>query len=699
MKKRWFLLILLLFIIGCSTQQSLLEGIVLFQETLPEPVSVSFTNDAGETATTTAYPGFINLYAKINTDEKIVQSAVTAAQGTIVSAIPKVGIYMIKVEPGKESAFITAMRQPSWVMEIYPLVQLTAYNVHMFDYFSASGFNPASSCIRDHSHGQLVSIVADRNSPDQTVYEMDSYPASTDYIAKIMQVMETPDTKDTPKVFSFSFGSAAEDSVTDEEIRIGCRTINCQTARDAEKNFLRSFYHLMEAEIEFNPAAADKAMFVFAMGNRGLDVDIEIKELQAAYPRAANRIKLVGSSTPDGEITHHRNFASDPNNNKVVYAQGEEKHITIPGEGEIICTGTSFSTPEISGILDYIWSQNPKLTSEQVMKAFDQALAEYKTRVVPHDRNGKTDQSFIDRVIEIATGKGKETKEPSEKEKGAVTEMGKNPPRIDMPSKLPDAPIFKEYNVPLVISGGEPPYLYGYRWNGKQAQTIEVGEGGLIRGRPREEEMGDYSLNVCVYGNNQAYSCSDLSVSVVKEEETWTGTFHTSRTACYDFDSDTSQGRFEGTFTATITIPARLADLISNPSDFSTESIFSYDKKYYQFIWSGSESVADQCRDVTKYDNYHYQAIGKSVSYNEARISIWYGEPNGMIGLSSDWKFPLLPGVYDRYRRDISESTPSGSIDSIILIPTSINDAEIKGIIKYSPDSVEIGTFTLTKVV
>ena len=695
MKKSWFLALLFLFVIGCSTQQSLLEGVVLFQEMLPEPGNVSFTNEAGETTATLAYPGFVNIYAMLNTDEKVVQNAVAAAQGAIVSAIPKAGIYMVKVEVGQESAFIIAMRQQKWVVGVYPLVQLTPYEVHIFDYFSR--FNPDSDCTREHSHGNVVLAVAEKNSEAQTAYEMDGLPTSTDYLARIMQEMERP-VRDTPKVFSFSFGSAAENGVTDEEIRIGCHTINCQTARDAEKNFLRSFYHLMEAETEFNPAAADKAMFVFAMGNRGLDVDIEIKELQAAYPRAAKRIKLVGSSTPDGQITHTRNYAKDDNNN-VVYAQGERKHVSMPDNRELICTGTSFSTPEVAGVLDYVWSYNPDLSSEQVMRAFDEALLEYKTRVVPHDSNGKTDESFIDRVIEIATGKGKETKEPSEKGKGAVTEMGKNPPRIDMPSKLPDAPIFKEYNVPLVISGGEPPYLYGYQWNGKQAQTIEVGEGGLIRGRPREEEMGDYSLNVCVYGSNQAYSCSDLSVSVVKEEETWTGTFHTSRTACYDFDSDTSQGRFEGTFTATMTIPARLADLISNPSDFSTESIFSYDKKYYQFIWSWSESVADQCRDVTKYDTYHYQAIGKSVSHNEARISIWYGKPNGMIGLSSDWKFPLLPGVYDQYRRDISESTPSGSIDSILLIPASINDAEIKGIIKYSPDSVEIGTFTLTKVV
>src|SRR3989344_3220581 len=99
MKKSWFLALLFLFLIGCSNQQSLLEGIVLFQETLPEPGSVSFTDEAGATTTTSAYPGFINLYAKINTDEKIVQSAVAAAQGTIVSAIPKVGLYIIKVEP------------------------------------------------------------------------------------------------------------------------------------------------------------------------------------------------------------------------------------------------------------------------------------------------------------------------------------------------------------------------------------------------------------------------------------------------------------------------------------------------------------------------------------------------------------------------------------------------------------------------
>src|SRR3989344_5472567 len=213
MKKSWFLALLFLFAIGCSTQQSLLEGIVLFEETLPEPGSVSFIDEAGATATTSAYPGFIYLYARINTDKKSVESAVTTAQGTIVSAIPKAGIYMVKVESGQESAFINAMRQQSWVMESYPAFITSTATVHLFDFFSM--MRPPDDCFEDH--GELTQTIANSYSPGSLGYEMNLMPTSTDYLAKMLRLMEEPGRENEPKIFSLSIGSSAEDNVTDEE--------------------------------------------------------------------------------------------------------------------------------------------------------------------------------------------------------------------------------------------------------------------------------------------------------------------------------------------------------------------------------------------------------------------------------------------------------------------------------------------------
>jgi len=56
-------------------------------------------------------------------------------------------------------------------------------------------------------------------------------------------------------------------------------------------------------------------------------------------------------------------------------------------------------------VLDYIWSKNTNLTSEQVINAFDQALEEMGTdNIIPQDENGKTTQAFLDHAVALTTG-------------------------------------------------------------------------------------------------------------------------------------------------------------------------------------------------------------------------------------------------------------------------------------------------------
>lgn len=694
MKKLLFLLLLLIFVAGCSARQSLIEGAVMYEEALPELGSVSFSDESGAAQTVEAYPGLIYIYAQLDTEKQAVESAVTSSQGAIVSAMPAIGVYMVKVEAGQESAFISAMQQQSWVVEAHPAFPIDIAEIHLFDRFS--GIVPPSNCLRDH--GDLTGIIAGMHGSSVTGYEIRDMPTHVDMLLEIARVMESASGANQNKVFSFSLQShASYNGVSAEELSTGCHTIKCQTVRDQQKIFLRGFMSLMELAKTARPDVADKAMFVIATGNAGVDFDMEIKELKQAYPNAFSRIKLVGSSTADGEISHRMNYASDTSNNDVVYALGENKYIPLQNDGEMRCSGTSFSTPEISGLLDYIWSLNPQLTSEQVMKAFDQALAEYNTRVVPHDRSGFTGNDFIDRVMGIASGRDKQANAPSEKEKGsAASTFTFEPPT------MPSAREGEEYSYEMTgAQGGTPPYIYmlDYREGRTPPTGLKTDDYKTLTWTPELGQAGEYTVGICAKEESKFYSsdgiCKDVTIIVESSAETWTGEFKSSRFVCNDY-GEVYSGKLVGTFTATIKAPKSIADALRGTKPGYPE----YEKGQGGSVWSGSETVASQCTDRS------WTPVGGTSSNVPISVGFTYGIENPADrmyitvlswtesgeSVSSEvmdgeygW---LLPGGY---KMTEGNEYVGGQLYRFYLHAESITDDVISG-------TFGDGTFTLRKV-
>ena len=81
----------------------------------------------------------------------------------------------------------------------------------------------------------------------------------------------------------------------------------------------------------------------------------------------------------------------------MVYARGVD--VQIDG---ISCNGTSFASPEVARVLDFIWSRNPALTSAQLLTAFDLVVDNLGTgRVLPQDENGFTSLAFINQLVTL----------------------------------------------------------------------------------------------------------------------------------------------------------------------------------------------------------------------------------------------------------------------------------------------------------
>ncbi|MFA6166655.1 MAG: hypothetical protein WC700_08570 [Gemmatimonadaceae bacterium] len=89
-------------------KSDLLAGAVTYGGAFPAVAKVSYT-DAGATATASAFPGQVTLFAATGTTESAANTLIRNAGGLILAQAPQVGYYLIGTPVGGESAFITAL--------------------------------------------------------------------------------------------------------------------------------------------------------------------------------------------------------------------------------------------------------------------------------------------------------------------------------------------------------------------------------------------------------------------------------------------------------------------------------------------------------------------------------------------------------------------------------------------------------------
>jgi len=288
-------------------------------------------------------------------------------------------------------------------------------------------------------------------------------------------------------------------------------------------------------------------------------------------------------------------------------------------------------------------------------------------------------------------------------QQGGVQQNNPNIPTLNLPQPLPNATVFNKYNQSFTVQGGTPPYLaMGCTWNGSYDYVgLEsyIEEGTLkIRGNPREEDVGTYNISCCIFhrADTNEYSCWNTSISVVTVEETWTGAIQTSRYACYHDDMNGPQGRLDGSWTATVTVPAKLSELLANPDTFNADGIERHEST--KVIWSGHETATQPCAGI---DRGTYTAIGGTASNVVPRLDVDFGtKPAGLWLTSDNIDYPLLPGGYTT---PLIPDWVNNDALSITLVPTSINESMISGDVvnglgSYSLQTDKVGTFTLTRV-
>lgn len=440
----WTLIIVIGFL-AFTPQAAVLDGATSFTGTFPATASVTYVTITGEVLTAEeAYPGYLYMYTDRKTPKSTIENLVIAEEGEIVSAIPNAGIYLIEVEPGQEAYFISSVYNEPWFFDAVPASPFVNGTVSVYDFYSFTTSSGKLDCKDDH--GELVRLRAGRLGGSIEAVDLvtgiphqGSQVTNIDIVQSMVKRMKKAKKDGDNVVFSLSIQPTSSNVLYKD--RSGCTTASCNSIRHGQKVFFKHYIQMVDAQIAADPSIADRALFVIIAGNAGVDLDAELKELKDKYPKAFKHVKIVGATKDPGEISKVHNHLKNNDAQDIVYSLGEDVTIFDGNSAKAVCTGTSFAAPEVSAVLDHIWSKAPGLKATQVIESFNQALREQgKNNTIPENVIG-TKQTFLDRAVAIAKAKLAGTVVPKTDDSGS--------PSVDITNKAPEVSVAVDQTVTL----------------------------------------------------------------------------------------------------------------------------------------------------------------------------------------------------------------------------------------------------------
>ena len=377
----------------------LLDGSQLYEGAIPPTADVSYTTKSGEAFVAyAAYVGFIQLFVQPGTPESTVSLTVSTNGGLIIEKIPKTGTYLVQVPPRQEASFLSKMNPQSWLIDAAPAGAFTTAGIVAFDLFRENPAFTNNICAR--YHGEHVANILQRSGAEVTRIDtfwdaLLSLPSGNWYPrvgAHLVKEMAKRAGTGERTVFNLSLQPKVSGAASPLD-RSTCNDAGCRQIRREQLLFFMSILQNIEATVNQSPAIANNSLVVIAAGNAGVDLGTELRGLAQQFPKAFKHVLIVGGTDAAGNVAKTLNH-SDAN---LVYARG-----VAVQTGPDICTGTSFAAPEVSRVVDYIWSQNPNLTSEQMIDTFKQALASSGSgNRLPQDTNGLAATSFLQRAVAL----------------------------------------------------------------------------------------------------------------------------------------------------------------------------------------------------------------------------------------------------------------------------------------------------------
>lgn len=380
---------------SCSPTIDASKSVTAKFSTLPSLAPVTYmTKDHDSLTVTFAYPGYAALITDPNVAATTVREVTQGNGGMIVDASPRSGLFVAQVAPGQEARFLSALYSNPWVRDGAPLSPIADATRLIQIENLGERTNETDVCRKNHAAYVEDVLRRSGNAVEQKelgpLIQLDIpyYGTWVGHLASLVEdEMNSAAQSGQQAVINLSLQSLESAAQPSTDNR-GCATGLCREVRREQLLFLTTLLQ----KLEFLDAnVANNAVLVVSAGNAGVDLDVQLQALKAQFPNAWQRMRIVGATDSSGTVV----TAFNSSRSNMVFARG----VGVSALGNS-CSGTSFAAPEVARIIDFIWRLVPGLRSDQVIQAFDQALAEEPTPAIPQDpTTGRATQSFIDKVV------------------------------------------------------------------------------------------------------------------------------------------------------------------------------------------------------------------------------------------------------------------------------------------------------------
>ena len=376
----------------------MLQGAVRYAGRYPPPANIPYFGADGASHTAVgAFPGWLELIADPTASVSSVTNSLHSAGTTIRTAIPAAGLYWVQVASGTEASVLSALFNQHVILDGSPAVPAVFGSadtqIDVLDWNDPS--DRKDSCGRSHMN-HVADIAGSRRQYD--VYNptdplgpqmFDIHDRTPDLAADVLLRMHEAYTTKKRLTINLSLQSPASgEAISVDNSR--CSNASCNDIRVAQNVFFKNILQMLEETNAKQPGVCDNTLVSIIAGNAGVDLDTQLANLKAQYPNAFARVVIVGGTDASGNIANEYNHLDDNMVPNMVYARAQNV------EG---CSGTSFAAPEVTSVLDAIWSRATNKTSAEILAAFRQAMG--TNNIIPADAAGRVTTNFIDQAVTL----------------------------------------------------------------------------------------------------------------------------------------------------------------------------------------------------------------------------------------------------------------------------------------------------------
>lgn len=394
----WFIFLsvaMLVIVIAKEGNRNLLYGATFFTGARPQPIEVTFPDEAGQAVAVMAYPGQIILAVAPDTSLMEARALLRTFGGRLIARIPLLGIYLVEVPAGAEATVIANARANPKVTHASPNLVLEAAETPPVD-LTDKGVNPAGMVpalisgttlsqkiimaqldnFLTSSHGEDVRTTRESitGSADSLRIHIGGLPCgrmpaalcsssdqSLNGLAAIIAGAELNQQKVT---INLSWGPVPPQTTNEAQFTATGASGANAWALPAFETYYRQLMTVLQASewaqagnVLVNKSAGNGVVLVkagAAAGNGGVDLNAALDRLATQYPDVMGKsMVFCGALAGNGSRAAYSNFGR-----AVIFAPVAASK-----------PGTSFAAPQCWGASYNAWNENQQLSAAQIAKA------------------------------------------------------------------------------------------------------------------------------------------------------------------------------------------------------------------------------------------------------------------------------------------------------------------------------------------